>query len=487
MIRRSWVFALVLGSIGCGTEAIEPATLGEVCGVQGPFRLLALTPDERVGIGPLAVGDRYVYTRLTARGTGKAREYVDPEAWSVGTCGESPRRLAEDVGRIWVDPRWPDVVFGCRMQANDVVTLDPAGVSPPQVVFPDVGCFPRETSWGVVQVVGEDPEDQTSPATVSLLPYPDDPRTATAEPVVLLDPVAHPEYSITNYALLRVLPDEILALTDDATLLRISLPDGATSVEMTGVRGFTASPDGRYLLYQAATNDDAPGSAPVFILDRTTGEGLSLGTSDRYLFALRRYEDGLIVLPLSGRSSRVYFLPGLDFVDLPPGIDLAAKLDDGRWLMRDPQAGGPIYLGDLHDLAAVTTLFGGGTPLAVQPDGMLVLDAPPCCWNEGSQEVEGGLWFVPFDGAAPYLVADRASYHQRFVDDQRLVTAVKTGEDDDVAALLLLDLDAGTEQLIDQHALISDPAYAVGTIADGVLRYSILDGERAGLWLARLP
>lgn len=490
MLRGSIWIALALGLASCGDAAVEPAELGELCGIDGPFRLMELAPDRQLQGQLLTFDDRYVFTTVRVQDEGDTVVYTDPTVWSVGTCGETPRRLADTIDYIYVDPRWPDLLLGCRFEAEETVVLDPAGELPPQLVFADVGCFPRASSSGYILFEGDDPEDPEAPATLSFLAFPDDPRTADAEPIVLLSPETHPEHLTYAFPRPRIVEDALFTLTTEGTLLRIDLPGGEITVEQTDVLQYEVSPDGRYLLYQnrALLGDPERGEGLVFLRDRTTGEGTLLAQTNLnyYPGPLRQYANGVITLTLPSNVLRVYSPPALDFVDLPPAVNLVAKTADGRWLMRRGVNDGPIYVGDLHDPDGTTALFGGGTIVKLLPDALLMLDVSPCCSTEDSKYAEGGLWRVPLDGSGAQRVADRAANGLRFIDDRRLITVVDKSRDDGLADLLLLDLEDGSERLVDRDVMTTIFSFA-GSIEDGIVRYSVSDGERSGIWLARLP
>jgi len=58
---------LASGLVSCSSEPIEPAELGEVCGVKGPVRLVALEPDQVVLSGLYRFEERVYYTTARAQ------------------------------------------------------------------------------------------------------------------------------------------------------------------------------------------------------------------------------------------------------------------------------------------------------------------------------------------------------------------------------------------------------------------------------------
>lgn len=480
------MLALALG--GCASEdKLEPAAFGEVCGAQGPVRVIAMQPDEE--LRSLSVLDGRLYYAIAPRTD-------DPDAprtdtlWTSGLCGEDPRPIAEGVRFVFAVDLWPDVLLGCREGDREIVSLDPAGERPPNLVF-TTSCtafsYGRDPPpHGIVSREGEDEE----PATLLLHPYPDDPRTERSEPIVLLDPTSTPQYPISGRSSVRVAGDEALVHVTDGTLVRVSLPDGAVTVEQTGVYSFALSRDGRWLLHDLmpASGEPEPPPSPVFLTDRTTGVSTSLAQTWLYhnLNALYWADRGVAMLTLPNDVTRLYFLPGLDFADLPPGLAPQLLLPDGRWLLQDSQPhirGTSLHVIDPRAPESLTLLFRGGNLVAVQPDGVIVVEAAPCC-SASYLTDEGKLWFAPFDGRTPSRLAARASNFSRLRADGRLLTTVDL-DDAGLGELLLVDLTTGREQSVDRRVMRNSFAAAEGHDED-VLRYLVDDGERSGVWLARI-
>lgn len=462
--------------------------LGELCGADEPFRLVGLAPDERV-FGIERIADRYYYVVFREQTTGSTTRWLDPALWSVGSCGESPRRIAEGVSKTFTDPRWPGVLLGCRGEERDIVSVDLAGVEPPHVVFADIDCLARPTRHGLLSLDGADEE----PAALVLHPYPDDPRTETSEPRVLLSPTISPQYPIVGDldARLSVHGDTASVLTTDGTIVTVGLADGALTVEQTNVRNYYMSPDGRYILYQDLGVTGGGGQhfieGTVFLRDRTTGVGASLAQDwlNYEGYSLDFTDAGIVTLTLDRDNVRVYFLPGLDFVDLPEDLVLVRQIPDGRWLIQAWWGGGPIYLADLHDLDSATMLFGEGAivPTASSVDGITVVAAGGCC-NPYDYRDEGAVWFVPFDGSAPRRLVDRASGSIVEMDERRMATALNI-DNDELADLVLLDRSTGAEQLVDRA--VYRPYIPLKRAVDDIFYYSVIDGERSGVWIFRPP
>ena len=469
--------ALALALVGCGAEeALEPAALDELCGAREPFHLLPLRGDQTLSDGLELFAGRIYYTLAREErvpGPNKLSEHV---LWSIGPCGEDPRQIAEDVTSTFHDEHWPDVLLGCREQQRDIVAVDPAGAAP-NVVFSDIDCdrFAR-TTYGYVTREG------TRLGDVTLHPYPDDPRSATSEPVALLEPSEIPSYDPTLREPILVRGDSVFVNGDDRTLVRIDLADMRRTVEQTGVGHYTLSPDARYVLWQESVPraDDSSQVDVVYLRDRTTGDGQALARAALIYeftpFAL--IEHGLLTLYLQTGVLRVYTLPATDFVDLPGYLHLRAQLADGRWLLQRADVG-QLLLVDPRDPGALTPLFGYSKLLEVRADGLVVLEYPT-----DDQFEEGPLWFVPLDGGAPRRLAGRVGKHHR-LDGQRLLTTVSVDRSI-LGDLVLVDLTTGEEQLVDRRVGAAS-FWTDRDLGDDLVQYRVYDRERTGVWLVRPP
>ena len=478
MIRR--LVLVLLGCGGCAEQDREPAALGELCGATAPRRVVALDPGQIVWQGLRRLADRYVYTTYSrADAPGGSDEYT---VWSTGLCDESPRRLADGVDGTLVLEIWPDELLGCNEYTGEIVRIDPEGLASPQVVFTDVGCYPRASAYGLVTFGA----DERGPLV--LHPYPDDAESGPAEPRVLLDALPGPDSTSVGHRRNLVLRDAVFVLDVDGSLLRVDLADGGVTLEQTGVHRFTLTGDGRYLLWQdhqRTGGDDERPEGAVFLRDRTTGEGTSLTqtwlgyTGQPFALVARGY----VLLGLPTGESRLYSLPGLDFVALPAGLGLRGALADGRWLMsRGP--GGPYLVAALADIASGTPLAVRGQLIDVDPDGIFVQAVPPCC-EQDFQFDEGPLWFAPFDGSPPRRVSDDVSRAFARVDARRMIASVDVGEDS-LTELVLVDLETREEQRIDRDVVLTSFT-AARRIDAATFAYEVRDGERSGLWAVRLP
>jgi hypothetical protein len=345
----------LLAACSVAEESLPPAELGEVCGEAGPVRVLELQPGERLAETPRASAGRVVY-RVgrygAATASGRAPTPVDVALWSTGPCGESPKEIEPVVQDLLVLNTWPDVLLGHRRQAGELVALDASGATDGNAVFTGLGpSLLFATGHGVVTFEARD--EQTGAALFHR--YPADPRVDSASGEVIVEGVKISIQEDVVYAgQFQALTDELLIKNLDDELVAVALVDGTVTVERTGVQRFAASPDGRWLLWQALSSDpeDVYLSGKVYLRDRSSGAELSLG--DMFLdntsqpFAL--YEEGLFVVnadPYYDGVRRVYTLATLAIVDLTDGRVPRHVFADGRWAV-GRHVGGGI---DLYDPA----------------------------------------------------------------------------------------------------------------------------------------
>lgn len=498
-IRASLTALFALSTTTCGDDVVVEPDFGEVCGADGPFRVLALPPDQQLRFRPLQIGDRVLY-KIGTRGEDKpdaTSPVFDATAvWSTGLCGESPVKLASDVALFFTIDLWPDEVLGCTA-AGDVVRLDPEGVEPPHVVFADVGqpfgCGLGWTPHGLLSV--EDHGDGLG--ALRLHPYPADPRDEAPPPITLLDPIQ--AYSEDSGALGTTIIGDVfssfqefvLAITPDDDLVRVELASGIRTTLQPGVSGFKASLDGRYILWQdhVVTDDDErnPGGK-LFLRDVTTGVDQflierSLGFSS---WPLRWIDEGIVEIGLGyldQADKRVFSLPSLEYVDVPLVQFLIARLSADRWLSWLAFYG--YY--DLVDprTATATRLFPRpGKMLYRSADAIDLLDAPNCCNTPSNRDV-APIWRVAFDGSAPQKLVDRATSFMRRLPDGRYLGPVAPDERWR-SPLVVVDPDTRAEQPIDRDVF----AYSIDVSRfddDGLVTYSVSDGDRSGVYLVRLP
>jgi len=491
--------ALVFGVCGamllaCGSEPVEYVELGEVCGESSPLRVLELGPDQMVrGYETLRVQDRVLYV---VSSFDKERNDVpfaittESTVWSAGACGESPVQVATGVDDLFTIERWPDVVLGCEAATGNVVVVDPTGAEAPHVVFAPglqerYGCVLQWTDRGMLSVEKHDEEF----GALMLHPYPNDPRTETAVPELVIDPIRigpsggnGPGY-IGN--VLYTYPDEILALTPEETLVRVDLADGAVSTLQTSVAGFEASQDGQYVLWQDTTVTRDDPNAPegkLFLRDRADGSDTLLGEGAlrSMVLPLKLIEHGIIQIGLgfTKAPSRVFFLPGFDFIDLEAGLSLTFQLPDGRW-MATSFFGGHLDAIDPTTQERTRMFPREARVLRRDDEALQVLE------TRSDTRADAPLWRVPLDGSPRTKLADRVMREMRPLDDGRLLSPVGVGAHW-VGALVLVEPETRAELRVDDrvHSYSLDVSRAND---EGIVSYSVSDGERSGVYLAKLP
>ncbi|WP_434421205.1 hypothetical protein [Nannocystis pusilla] len=287
---------------------------------------------------------------------------------------------------------------------------------------------------------------------------------------------------------IRTFPDFVLALDGEGTLMRVDLADRSVAPLVEGALSVETSLDGRWLLWQDTTitgGDPRFPEGDIFLRDLSTGIDTLLAHSSLQLsmFPLSMASAGIIQL---GRghleTMRIFFLPELDFVDAPGDLMLNAKIDDDRWVASS--LFNNFY--NLIDLKAGTSrrLFERqGRIQWFEDDGMVVYEAEPCCIDSDHRD-EGPMWRVPFDGE-PTQIAKRVTDYLRRLGDDRVLSPIDIGADW-LGDLIVIDLATGEERLVDHHVFASSVDTRWGE-DDGLISYSIADGERSGVYVARLP
>lgn len=467
MITRTIFLSFIAaGPLACSDPGLEPATLSDVCGEASPIRALALEPGQDLQYTQ-HIGDRLYHGigRVAPDKTGPER-FTDLELWSTDPCGGSPIHVADNILYLETLERWPGVLLGCDENLG-LVSLDPAGQEPPHPVV--AACLRDQTDHGYIGF--EHHDDDTS--TLLLYPYPDDPRTQTSEPIVLLDTIVDPGKA-------AITADAVHTLLAGGELVRVDLATQDITPVQTNVRSFAVSADQRYLLWQDATpvggNPDNPDGV-VSLRDNTTGTSLALGNSGTVSrFNLYWADQGYLVLGNYG--ARIYTLPDLTFIELPYGsLNSEGPLPDRRWVVEDITGQGPwLSALDLAD-GTISPLFSQLAHYRGHQHGYLVvLD------TTGDQ---GPLWGIPIDGGPTRKFAERATLGAAFIDPGRILNHVDI-DADDLRTLVIVDADTLAEHRIDDHVSTTRRVFTPSSDAT-LLAYSVHDGDRSGVWLAYLP
>ncbi|MFV8750536.1 hypothetical protein ACNOYE_08280 [Nannocystaceae bacterium ST9] len=491
---------LAIFTNGCGDEATGPvpAELAELCGQTDPVQILALDPDR-----PLArVDDRGIFAgrrvvQVNYRGGPQVLSGFLPsdasELWSVGPCGEDPRLLDDsEAHRILTLDAWPERLLDCDLATGEISMLDPAGVRPTNVVFETDDCFVWPVDDGVLTIL---PHDETT-GTLALLPWPDDPWTATAEPTVILDPVrmqTDSPHGTPEREVLGVTDDDYLAITTDDELVAISRLDATLTPIATGVREFDYHSSGRYVVWQSSevTSDPDAGWAegPISLTDRQTGmtTQLTVGALAHTFYDPFEFESaGVLYLRAESNTiDRFYRLPSLESVDVPEKVIVYRVIDDTRVLIGDQDLGtGPFRLFDVLTGESTTLFAGNGSVWGWFDDAAVVLEGVQCCIDDDQRDA-GRLWRLPFVGE-PELMAERVTVGHRLTGDGRVVTPVDI-DDDWVGALVVVDPTTLDERQIDDEVFVFQPSATDAIEGDPVVFYTVADRDRRGVWLARLP
>jgi hypothetical protein len=475
---------------GCGPEA-PAAELDDVCGEASPFRLLELDADERAmpyatvrvlderlwfvvgeAVDPLEVAETTPIPSLSPEHT---------RVITTGACGEAPVEVGRDVFSVFEDVRFPGVVLGCAggSVGGDVVVLDPSGTTAPRVLMPAPACGGVWTDHGIVALV--DPGFAPDPPETSLMlvPYPDSADAEPIAPIVLADAIR-----LRYFSLFQVVGDEVFAVNPADELVRISLPSGDTVVEQAGVATWSVAHDASMIAWvDVASVVDSEGFAVIGQVSTRAGAGPELGAMPAELGGFQLHEDAEYLELMLGdgppTTTRLHELPELLPLTFPPGQDVRFAWSEREWItieeplgrhhLVDPDAGTDVPLADVVGVAYPSS------------DGALeVLERDPIVPMS-----DGVLWRVPVDGSAPTKLAERASHLRRWIDED-LVTVV--GADAHLIAELV-EVEPGSldELAIDDH--VFHPSLSVPAVApfdDRDVVYSVTDGDRSGVWVARI-
>lgn len=443
---------------GCGEDAAEAVEYGELCGVEGAVRVLELAPDQR---GWSASFGERLYHSLARVLPDDPPAWVDRELWSTGPCGESPVRVATEVWGPFVLERWPEQLFGCHEDLG-LVSLDPAGAVAPRPVFATRECYPTWTEHGAL--VREEHADDDKVTAVVLYPYPGDPRSdAPAAAVELFDGCHSWRVSVGA--------DQVHCATPEGDLMRISLADRSVTLVQSGVGDYQFSADRRYLAWEAI----GEGDQVLTLRDDSTGVSVGLGAASGFGF-IAEPESLLLV---SSSVERIYFLPGLDFIDLPRGVQLMKVMADGRWLLQAQGREPWLSVFDPGDRSTTPLFSRAAWLVGIEAEAALVLEISPFYTLETLYD-QGRLWSVPLDGSKARVVAERATRFVRRIGETWMMDMLDIDEEG-FGALVLLDTADRSERVVEPRV------YGWSFEEEGqVVGYGLDEGERSGLWRARL-
>lgn len=458
--------------LSCGPEsAPQPTDLEQLCGTEGPHRLLSLAPGEVVA-SVTAVGDRLVYVA----GPGVEESVLglpqpaEPSIYSTDGCGNERVVVAEDMVRYPSFEPWPEALLGCReTYSGDLYLLDPAGVAAPSVVLAG-GC----EAFAPVERGLLRSESSADLARIVLHPFSPGTTPRFEAPVVIL------EDAVDGFRTIQVRADEVLAIDGAGALVRVGLADGSTTIEQSDVGAFKASSDGRYLVWLDARTVDGDGFQPegdIFLRDRETG----VDTLVAHGSLSATFGADFVRLSLdSDVGQRFVWLPSLTTSDLPVGWRAVLEVADGRWLVSPnvpwsaPFALRDLVTGEQTDLTEMA-----GKALIGEESLHVLAGIAPDDWLG-----TGELWRFRYDGSEPELLARRAGAGLLgLVPDGPIVTVI----DPDAAGfgrLIAVDPDTLAETVVDERVF----ARPLGgrPLGDDTILYHVDDGDRSGVWAARM-
>ena len=470
MWRRVWWVALCVGC-GPGHEdlpPLEPAPMLEVCGQPSPVRILELEADQGLvseASSAVRVADR-LYLVVGRSSNGSFDEGAVAEetiVMSTGPCGEDPRLVAEGVTRVFTRTRYPGLVLGNT--AGGVVVIDPDGVAAPELLLPFAS---SQWDWTDAGVVGRANVPDVGDALV-LQPYADVAGGNIPPPVVLHAPWP---------GLVRVHGNDVFYSRDDG-VYTIALPEGEPERITTEAQWYEVTTDGRWFVWW--TPSDGRGLTKVYVLDRSTGETVLVGELDGFVDV---HDTGIMLRPRGWPEDAVHSVvrfPSFQRVDLPESVAVVGPANETQWIAwRNPRS---WMLFDTESGTA-EQLFGqfGFAIKYVSQLEVLVSDRP----GDPHLDNQGTLYAAPFDGSGNYVLADRATPGIYRVGDGRIVTPLDV--EHNVASLAVTDGQGATRWLIDTDALVWFTRWQRHSGYDpDVVLYSVTDGARSGVWLARLP
>ena len=147
--------------------------------------------------------------------------------------------------------------------------------------------------------------------------------------------------------------------------------------------------------------------------------------------------------------------------------------------------GSTYDLVDLRGGGEVTRLFPRKADIThIDGEAAELIEVPGCC-IDGDYLDEGPMWRVPLASLVPEPMARRATRLMRRAADGRIITPVSL-DAQWLGPLILVDPTTQAEWHLDDRvfAFSLDPAW---TDEEDVISYSVSDGERSGVYLARLP
>lgn len=492
-MARPLAMALTAAVLGCacGPDLIPDAELREVCGQEGRVQVLEAQDDRWLAsVRTVEVGSetRLIVETADARplfGGDPDPDLVDRELWSVGECGESPELIAQGLRSNSSGPQPADYVIACSQDLSELYAVDPAGVHAPVLLFPEVrGCSQDWTDHGKVQVH----ESAPGQGSLTLWRLPEDPWES--EPTIV-DLIESPNALVLDTGIgdLRrpvTLVDEVLALRTDGALVRIGLPQNQTTVIEDNVVAFDASVD--FIVWQSGeitggTAEQPEG--PIHVLDRTTGARVYLEDGDlqRSTRPADTWSGGVVLSKPDGAQHLFHRLPATDFVAVEGPARFGSRVGETRWIISSGTFGEVTWFEDFETGERLPLSNGWFHQIDYDPeaDHLDILEVPVCCADRDSFRHEGPVSRIDFDGERT-LLAQRATLYPKRLPDGRLTTRVEV-DGSDRGKLIGIEPATREERLIDSK--VGRHPWLFSRWRNDVF-YWARDGERTGLWRARL-
>lgn len=481
----------LLALVGCADEGVAlpaleeppPAVFAEVCGTQGPHRLLSLAAGEHAyRIDGLPQGERVLVSTF----------WVDPELplamgaptldvsiHAVGPCAEDPVELARG---LTLTSRHADLVLACNEDGHGAYVLDPTGAQIPRPLL-EGWCPLRSTESGLLTVEA-DPDERYG--ELVLLREPADPR---AEPEVLASGIrdAYNTYfgpGSNASTSLWAAGTEAVGLDEAGVVRRFDLSTAQATEERSGVRELRISGDGRWMIWQAlepAEGDPKTPVGPVFLRDREAQTDAHL-LNTHLEWTGNPYVGPYLVIRDDVQGPRVFRREGPEPVTLPEGTDYRGVLDEGQlWLVRRRDG-----------LTEELRWAPGGEPvvfarhngaISSRSDGVEIFET-----DDVAAPGEGSLSFVPWEGGEPRVLADHVHQSRRRLADGRILTIVHEDQTQH-GSLRLIDPQAGAWVQLDPRGYVQSPRLNQGDLFDADVVYAVAGSsdDGRGVFRARVP
>jgi hypothetical protein len=488
---RGAVLGLVVLA-GCGDpkgdapspEDGPPPIFDEVCGTEGPHRLLSLGDGEHAyRIDPVPGSERVLVSTFVVDPAVPLAELPptrDRVIDAVGPCGQDPVELARG---LQLTSGHAGLLLACTGEGHGAHVLDPTGAQPARPIV-EGWCPLRSTDAGLVAVQSEPDERH---GELVLLRDPGDPQ---AWPEVLASGIrtSHNTYfgpGSNASTSLWAAGTEAVGLDEDGVVHRFDLATGEAAEELSGARELRISGDGRWMIWQAlepAEGDPQTPVGPVFLRDR-------LAQTDAHLLNTHLEWTGnpyvgiYLVVRDDVQGLRVFVAEGAEPVTLPEGTDYRGVLSEGElWLARRVDGLTEELRWRPGDASPAVFARHDGV-VSRRGDGLEIFET-----DDVAAPNEGSLSFVSWDGGEPVRLADRVHVGRGRVADGRILTIVYEDQTQH-GALRLVDPEAGTWVLIDPRGYVQSPRLNQGDLFEGDVMYAVADpgGDGRGVYRARIP